>query len=261
MAMAIAVLLAFLALPLVSTLVYTNPGTLLSQLHSQVAYQAVVLSLETSLSALAVTVVLGTPVAYWLAKNEFPGKAVIEIGLQLTIVMPPAVAGVGLLLVFGKTGMFGHLLTRLGIGIPFTTSAVVLAQVFTASAFYVSAASQAFAAVDDHLIAASRTLGVSPWRTFLRVTVPLAVPGIMVGATLGWARALGEFGATLIFAGNLPGTTQTLPLAIYTALQANLTTAVAISVLLLVVAAVLLVLAKLAERRLTVATRSEVTGA
>jgi molybdate transport system permease protein len=261
MALVIAVLLAFLAVPLISMFVYTNPGTLLSQLDSQVAYQAVVLSLVTSVIALVVTVILGTPVAYWLAKNEFRGKPVIDIVLQLTIVMPASVAGVGLLLVFGKTGILGHVLARWGVQIPFTQLAVVLAQVFTAAAFYISSARQAFVGVDDHLIAASRTLGVPPWRTFLRVTVPLAAPGMMAGAALGWARALGEFGATLVFAGNLPGATQTLPLAIYTALQANLTTAVAISALLLVVAAVLLVLVKFAERRLTVTSRTGITGA
>jgi len=261
MAFTIAVLLAFLAIPLISLLVYASPSTLVSKLSSHVAYQAVVLSLQTSLIALVITVAVGTPVAYWLAKNEFRGKAAIDIGLQLTIVMPASVAGVGLLLVFGKTGLVGHVLAHGGIQIPFTQVAVVLAQVFTASAFYVSSARQAFVAVDDHLIAASRTLGVPPWRTFLRVTVLLAAPGMLAGAALGWARALGEFGATLVFAGNLPGSTQTLPLAIYTALQDDLTTAVAISAVLLVVATVLLVLVKVVESKLSVTSRSSRKGA
>lgn len=261
LALVIAVLLAFLTVPLVSVFVYASPATLWSRLSSQAAYQAVALSLETSLAALVITVGFGTPVAYWLAKNEFRGKSIVDLCLQLTIVMPASVAGLGLLLVFGKTGMLGHVLAYWGIEIPFTQLAVVLAQVFTAAAFYISSARQAFAAVDDHLIAASRTLGISPLRTFARVTLPLAAPGMLAGAALGWARALGEFGATLVFAGNLPGTTQTLPLAIYTAMQDDMTTAVAISALLIVVATVLLVMIKLLERRLVRAPRKEATGA
>ena len=234
----IALLLAFLAVPIVSLLFYTDPMTLIGRLGGPLAGQALGLSLGTTAAALVLAVVTGTPLAYWLAMHDFPGKRVIELGLQLTIVLPASVAGLGLLLVFGRSGLLGAALGYGGVQVPFTALAVVLAQTFTAVALYVSSARQGFEAVDDELIAASRTLGVSIWRTFWRVVLPLAGPAVLTGMALGWARALGEFGATLVFAGNLPGTTQTLPLAIYVALESDLTTAVAVAVLLLGVALV-----------------------
>jgi len=234
----IALLLAFLAVPMVSLLFYTDPVTLVGRLGGPLAGQALGLSLGTTAAALVLAVASGTPLAYWLAKHDFPGKRVIELGLQLTIVLPASVAGLGLLLVFGRSGLLGAALGYGGVQVPFTALAVVLAQAFTAVAFYVSSARQGFEAVDDELIAASRTLGVPMWRTFWRVVLPLAGPAVLTGMALGWARALGEFGATLVFAGNLPGSTQTLPLAIYVALESDLTTAVAVAVLLLGVAVV-----------------------
>lgn len=234
----IVLLLAFLAGPMVSLLFYTNPITLVGRLGGPLAGQALGLSLGTTAAALVLAVAAGTPLAYWLAKHDFPGKRVIELGLQLTIVLPASVAGLGLLLVFGRSGLLGKAFGYGGVQVPFTALAVVLAQTFTAVAFYVSSARQGFEAVDDELIAASHTLGVPSWRTFWRVVLPLAGPAVLTGMALGWARALGEFGATLVFAGNLPGSTQTLPLAIYVALESDLTTAVAVAVLLLVVAVV-----------------------
>ena len=196
-----------------------------------------------------IIVVFGTPLAYWMAKYSFRGKRILEVALQMPIVVPPAVAGVGLILVFGNLGLLGGVLSVFGIGVAFTTVAVVMAQVFISAAFYVFAAWQAFETVDDELLAVSRTLGEPPWRTFLRITVPLALSGLLSGAALSLARALGEFGATIVFAGYLPGSTQTLPLAIYTALQSNFDVAVAISALLLSVAFVLLLLVGLINRR------------
>ncbi len=234
----IALLLAFLAVPIVSLFFYATPTTLLSRLAGPLALQALQLSLVSTLAAIFLAVVTGTPLAYWLAKHDFRGKRLVEVGLQLTIVLPASVAGLGLLLVFGRNGLLGAALAVAGVQIPFTVLAVVLAQTFTAVALYVSSARQAFEAVDDELIAASRTLGVPPARTFWRVVLPLAAPGVLTGMALGWARALGEFGATLVFAGNLPGSTQTMPLAIYVALESDLTTAVAVAVLLLGVALV-----------------------
>jgi len=198
---------------------------------------------------LLIIVVFGTPLAYWMAKYSFRGKRILEVALQMPIVVPPAVAGVGLILVFGNLGLLGGVLSVFGIGVAFTTVAVVMAQVFISAAFYVFAAWQAFETVDDELLAVSRTLGEPPWRTFLRITVPLALSGLLSGAALSLARALGEFGATIVFAGYLPGSTQTLPLAIYTALQSNFDVAVAISALLLSVAFVLLLLVGLINRR------------
>jgi len=246
----IALLLAFLAVPMVSLLFYTDPMTLVGRLGGPLAGQALGLSLGTTAAALVLAVATGTPLAYWLAKHDFPGKRVIELGLQLTIVLPASVAGLGLLLVFGRSGLLGAALSYGGVQVPFTALAVVLAQTYTAVALYVSSARLGFEAVDDELIAASRTLGVPMWRTFWRVVLPLAGPAVLTGMALGWARALGEFGATLVFAGNLPGTTQTLPLAIYVALESDLTTAVAIAALLLGVAVVPLVGVQYAGYRL-----------
>lgn len=247
----IAVLLAFLAVPIVSLLCYASPAVLLDRLAGPLGLQSLELSMFCTLAALVLAVVTGTPLAYWLAKHTFPGRRVIEVGLQLTIVLPASVAGLGLLLVFGRSGLLGTPLAFVGIQIPFTAVAVVLAQAFTAVALYVSSARQAFEAVDDELIAASRTLGVSPARTFWRVVLPLSLPGVLTGMALGWARALGEFGATLVFAGNLPGRTQTMPLAIYVALESDLTTAVAVAVLLLGVALVPLLAVQYTGYRLT----------
>ena len=241
----IAVLLAFLFMPLISVFISRSPLELISNLNTNLAYQALLLSLETTLVSLAIIVVFGTPLAYWVAKYSFRGKRFLEVALQMPIVVPPAVAGVGLILVFGNRGLLGGVLG----GVAFTTVAVVIAQVFISAAFYVFAARQAFEAVDDELLAVSHTLGESPWRTFWRITVPLALPGLLSGAALSLARALGEFGATIVFAGNLPGSTQTLPLAIYTALQSNFDVAIAISALLLSVAFVLLLLVGLINRR------------
>jgi molybdate transport system permease protein len=241
----IAVLLAFLFMPLISVFISRSPLELISNLNTNLAYQALLLSLETTLVSLAIIVVFGTPLAYWVAKYSFRGKRFLEVALQMPIVVPPAVAGVGLILVFGNRGLLGGVLG----GVAFTTVAVVMAQVFISAAFYVFAARQAFEAVDDELLAVSHTLGESPWRTFRRITVPLALPGLLSGAALSLARALGEFGATIVFAGNLPGSTQTLPLAIYTALQSNFDVAIAVSALLLSVAFVLLLLVGLINRR------------
>jgi molybdate transport system permease protein len=247
----IALLLAFLAVPMVSLFFYADPVTLVRKLGGPLAGQALGLSLGTTAASLVLAVATGTPLAYWLAKHSFPGKRAIELGLQLTIVLPASVAGLGLLLVFGRSGLFGAALSYGGIQVPFTALAVILAQAYTAVALYVSSARLGFEAVDDELIAASRTLGVPMSRTFLRVVLPLAGPAVLTGMALGWARALGEFGATLVFAGNLPGTTQTLPLAIYVALESDLTTAVAVAVLLLGVAVVPLVGVQYAGYRLT----------
>ncbi len=248
LAFLVAVLLAFLFLPLISVFISRSPLELISNLNTSIAYQALVLSLQTTLVALAIIVVFGTPLAYWVAKYSFRGKRILEVALQMPIVVPPAVAGVGLILVFGNLGLLGGAINAFGVGVAFTSVAVVMAQVFISAAFYVFAARQAFEAVDDELLAVSRTLGESPWRTFRRITVPLALPGLLSGAALSLARALGEFGATIVFAGNLPGSTQTLPLAIFTALQANFDVAVAISALLLSVAFILLLLVGLINR-------------
>lgn len=249
MALLIALLLTFLFFPLLSIFISMPPAELIAKLSTPLAYQALLLSLKTTVVALLVILLFGTPLAYRAAKGSFPGQHFLDVGLQIPIVTPPAVAGIGLLLLFGNGDLLGRALQAFGLFIPFTVVAVVMAQIFIAAPFYIVTARQAFEAVDDELLAVSRTLGDSPRRSFLRITLPLALPGLLTGAALGWARALGEFGATIMFAGNLPGKTRTLPLAIYTAMQSSLPTSVAMSALLLIVAFLLLLIVSALTRR------------
>lgn len=246
-AVAGAVMLAFLLLPMISVYLDMAPQKLWEQLTTPMAVQALRLSVVTTFISLGLILLFGTPLAYFLANRDFLGKRVLEVVLQLPIVIPPAVAGVGLLLVFGRFGLIGQWLSASGIDIAFSTTAVVMAQSFVAAPFYIQGARTAFAGVDPTLISVSRTLGISRGKTFLRVVLPLALPGLISGAALSWGRALGEFGATIMFAGNLPGKTQTLPLAIYSAMQSNLGVAIAISALLIAVGFFLLLLVKLVE--------------
>ncbi|WP_082685617.1 ABC transporter permease [Ferroacidibacillus organovorans] len=234
--------LAFLFLPLLAVFFSMPVSTLFRELNTQASYQALQLSIQTSVTALIIIIILGTPIAYWLARVNFRGQSLVRAAVQMPIVSPPAVAGVGLLLIFGQSGLLGHAFSLFGISLSFDTSAVIVAQMFISAPFYIHSAMQAFATVDGQLLSVSRTLGVSRWATFWRVTVPLAMPGLLSGAALAWGRALGEFGATMMFAGNLPGITQTLPLAIYTAMQSNFNVAVAMSALLLLVSFILLIL-------------------
>jgi molybdate transport system permease protein len=176
---------------------------------------------------------LGLPVAYLLATRSFAGKRLVEAMLELPMVLPPTVAGVGLLLAFGRQGLAGSALAALGLTIPFTTLAVVLAQVFVAAPFFIAATRAGLVEVDRRYLDAAATLRSSPSRTLFRVMLPLAFPSLLAGAAMTWARALGEFGATITFAGNMPGVTQTMPLAVYLALQTDLDAAVAMSVLML----------------------------
>jgi molybdate transport system permease protein len=244
-----AVLVAFIGLPLLAIFLRVPLSTLLEQLRSPVARDAVRISLKTSLVALAFIVVAGTPVAHLLGTRDFPGRTVAVTFLELPLVLPPAVAGIALFAAFGRTGLLGAQLSALGIHIPFTWVAVVMAQAFVAMPFYVRQAIAAFASVDPQLSAASRTLGMGSARTFLRIAVPLSRQSLSAGAALAWARALGEFGATALFAGSLQGVTQTLPLAIYAQFSAaDLDAALAMSALLVAVSFGILITAKLLLR-------------
>src|SRR5262249_5950353 len=202
--------------------------------------------LLTTSTTLVLTLLFGTPLAWWLARHHggWPERVVSTL-VQLPIVVPPAVSGLALLLAFGWRGLLGPFLEGMGWTLPFTTAAVVVAELFVSAPYFIQSAVAAFRRLDDELLTVARTLGAGPARRFFRVALPLAVPGLGTGAALCWARALGEFGATLMFAGNLPGRTQTLPLAIYTALESDLRPAKALSVLLVGVAlAVLLLLGR-----------------
>jgi molybdate transport system permease protein len=231
------VALGFLALPIVSVFVRVPPGRLIAQLGNPVVTDALVVSLKTTLMAQALILLFGTPTAYVLAARRFRGRALLVTLVELPLVLPPAVAGIGLLAAFGRAGL-------LHTSIPFTQAAVVLAVAFVASPLYVRSGIAAFEGVDANVVAASRTLGAGPVRTFFRVVLPLARAGLVAGAALAFARGLGEFGATIMFAGSLRGVTQTLPLAVYSQFDVDFEVALAVSALLVLISAALLVTLK-----------------
>ena len=240
-----AIALGFLVLPVAAIFVRVPPGDLLGALGHHVTRDALLVSLKTSAIAHACVLLVGTPAAYVLARKRFRGRGVVLTLVELPLVLPPAVAGISLLAAFGRAGVLGGQLHALGIQIPFTQAAVVLAVAFVESPFYVRGAIAAFEAVDDTLLDAARTLGARPARVFARVALPLAAGGLGAASALALARGLGEFGATIIFAGSLQGVTQTLPLAVYAQFEQDFDTALAISALFIVVGAVLLVALKL----------------
>jgi molybdate transport system permease protein len=230
--------LAFLALPVVAIFTRVPPGRLVRLLSSGVVTDALVVSAKTTLIAEALILLFGTPLAYLLATRRFPGRAVLVTLVELPLVLPPAVAGIGLFAAFGRSGLLGSTLDAFGLEISFTQTAVVLAIALVASPLFVRTA------IPD-LVAASRTLGAGPARTFFRVALPLAGGGLAAGAALAFARALGEFGATIMFAGSLRGVTQTLPLAIYEEFSLDFDSALAMGALLVVVSVALLLSLKL----------------
>jgi molybdate transport system permease protein len=183
--------------------------------------QALVLSLVTTAVSLTIVVIFGTPLAYLLARREFAGRRLVETLVDLPLVLPPAVAGIALLAAFGRRGLFGDELGALGISLPFTSAAVVLAQIFVAVPFYVRSARAGFSRIDRDIESAAADLGATPFHVLWTIILPLCKQSLVAGAVLAWARALGEFGATIMFAGNLPGKTQTMPLAIYGRLEAG----------------------------------------
>lgn len=243
--LALALALVFLALPVLALFLRVPPGELVAQLGEERAQDALLVSLRTSLIAHVLILAVGTPAAYLLANRSFRGRPAAVALLELPLVLPPAVAGLGLLAAFGRSGLLGDELRVVGLEVPFTQLAVVLAICFVASPFYIRAALAAFEAIDPTLTGAARTLGAGPFRVFARIALPLALPGLGAGSTLAFARGLGEFGATIMFAGSLPGRTQTAPLAIYDALDEDFDVALALGALLVVVSAALLLAVKL----------------
>jgi molybdate transport system permease protein len=235
-------MLAVVAIPLFALLVSTSPADLLDGLAHPVALAALRLSLFTTSTSLALTLLLGTPLAWWMARHPGRVERAVATLVQLPIVIPPAVSGLALLLAFGWRGLLGPVLEQAGWRLPFTTAAVVLAELFVAAPFYIQSVAATFRQLDEDLLWAARSLGAGPTRRFFRVVLPLSRPGVLTGAGLSWARALGEFGATLMFAGNLPGRTQTLPLAIYSAMEMDLRPAKALSILMVAVALAVLTL-------------------
>ncbi|NUS10133.1 MAG: molybdate ABC transporter permease subunit [Streptomyces sp.] len=239
--------LAFLLLPLVALLVRAPWRSLPDQLASAAVWQALRLSLQTATLATAVSLVFGVPLAWLLARASFPGRRLVRALVTLPLVLPPVVGGVALLLALGRNGVVGRWLdSAFGITLPFTTSGVVVAETFVAMPFLVITVEGTLRAADARYEEAAATLGASRLTAFRRVTLPMVAPGVAAGAVLAWARALGEFGATITFAGSFPGRTQTMPLAVYLALQDDPAAAIALSLVLLAVS--LAVLAGLRDR-------------
>ena len=239
-AFAAAVAFAFLLLPIVAIFLQVPIGDLFAQLGTSVFRDALVVSVKTSLIAHALVLAFGTPTAYLIARRRFPGRGLVLTLIELPLVLPPAVAGVGLIAAFGRFGLLGDELDALGIDLAFTQAAVILAVAFVESPFYLRGAIAAFESVDDRLIGAARTLGAGPWRVFGRIALPLAAPGLGAASAVALARGLGEFGATIIFAGSLQGVTQTLPLAIYAQFEQDFDVALAIGALFVLVGVCLL---------------------
>jgi molybdate transport system permease protein len=242
---ALTVTLLFLVVPIVAIFVDTGPLDLISSLGEEGALDALRLSLLCSGIAVAIIIVVGTPAAYLLATRRFRGRAAVVTLIELPLVLPPAVAGIGLLAALGPNGVLGGLVEDAGIQLVLTTTGVIVALTFVSAPFYLRQAQAAFEALDRTWLDASRTLGATEARTFLRIAIPSAGPGIVAGLALAWGRALGEFGATLMFAGSFRGITQTVPLAIYERFSSDFTSALALSAVLVAVSAALLLSVKL----------------
>ena len=239
------VALGFLLLPIAAIFLQIPPGDLFARLGDDAAVDALLVTLKTNAVANVLILAFGTPTAYLIAGRRFRGRALAVTLVELPLVLPPAVAGIGLIAAFGRAGLLGDTLDVLGLQIAFTQLAVVLAVTFVASPFYVRAAIAAFEGIDPALPAAARTLGAGPARTFFRVALPLAAGGLGAGWALAFARGLGEFGATIMFAGSLQGVTQTLSLAVYEQFDVDFDTALAIGAELVVVSALILLAVKL----------------
>jgi molybdate transport system permease protein len=245
LALALATTLTFLTLPVVAIFVDSSPAQLIDSLDERGALEALRLSARTTATSLAIILLVGTPAAYLLATRSFRGKALVVTLIELPLVLPPAAAGIALLAAVGPAGILGGAVEAAGIELALQTAGVVVALTFVAAPFYVRQALAAFAAVDRTLLDASRTLGASEARSFARVMIPAAMPGLAAGTALALGRALGEFGATLMFAGSFEGITQTVPLAIYDRLGTNFDSALALSAVLVAVSAAILLSVKL----------------
>lgn len=242
-------LLIFLALPLLALIVRAAPVDLLTNLFDPDVAQAIWLSMATTTTTLLLTLVLGTPVAFLLARRRFRGRAALDTLIDLPIVLPPLVAGIALLLAFGRRGLLGQQFSVMGIDIAFTRIAVVMAQLFVAAPFFVKAATAGFANVDREIEYAAALDGASSFQVFRLITIPLSGAALLAGAIMTWARALGEFGATIIFAGNFPGRTQTMPLAIYLGFELELNRALTLSAILLLASFLVLFIVKVLLRQ------------
>jgi molybdate transport system permease protein len=246
---ALALLAGFISLPILSLVIWTAHEGSWRAMASPVAVDALLLSARTTAITMLIILVVGTPAAFVLARAEFPGKRAIDTLVDIPAVLPPSAAGIALLLAFGRMGLLGEHLRVLGIEISFTTAAVVMAELFVATHFYVRQAAVGFARIDRGVEEAAMVDGAGRARVFARITIPLAFPALVAGAVTAWARALGEFGGTIIFAGSFRGITQTMPLAIYGTLESDFDAAVALSVLVLGFSFVVILTARFLTRK------------
>ncbi|HYA82300.1 MAG TPA: ABC transporter permease [Candidatus Bathyarchaeia archaeon] len=238
------IFIAFISLAIVSLFFRISLNGFFQSLTTEVVVEAIKLSILTSFFSLIIVIVLGTPIAYINARYRYLGKQLVDTLIDIPVVLPPAVAGLGLLMAFGRRGLVGQYLSAFGFDIAFTTLAVIMAQVFVSSPFYIRQAKTSFEDVNSEFEAAARTLGATPLGVFFRITVPIAMNGLVSGAIMAWARALGEFGATVMFAGNFQGRTQTMPLAIYSALESNLDAAISLAIILVIVSFIIIAVIK-----------------
>jgi molybdate transport system permease protein len=243
--------LAFISLPIASLFFKIPPVDFFNSLNDPTVTDALWLSLMTATASTLIILAFGTPIAYINARFDYRGRMLVDTITDIPAVLPPAVAGLALLMAFGRRGMVGQYFNIFGIDIAFTTLAVVLAQVFVSSPFYIRQARMSFQAVDLEYEDAARTMGSSRLNTFARISLPLASSGLLSGAIMAWARALGEFGATIMFAGNMPGHTQTMPLAIYSSFEGDIGPAISISIILVAISFGVILSVKLLGRRIS----------
>lgn len=237
-------LLLFFTVPVLMLLTRTSPERIIESLGMESVQQAVWVSLRTTLVSLVIILLFGTPLGYWMGRHDFRLKRLVDTLIDLPTVLPPSVAGVALLITFGRRGVIGGWIEDLGIQIAFTQAAVILAQVFIAAPFYVKAAALGFAGVDQEIIEAAQLDGASRWHMLRHIMLPITRSALLSGSMMSWARALGEFGATIIFAGNFPGRTQTMPTAIYLGFQMDLQMALSLSAILVLISLISILLVK-----------------
>ena len=250
--------LLLISIPVLALFLRLDRVQFLTQLHMQQAQQAIRLSMLTTFTTALVTLLIGTPAAYYLSHRHYRFHRLVDTLVDLPTILPPAVAGVALLMAFGRRGIAGAWLASLGITLPFTPAAVVIAQTFIAAPLYIKSAAQGFASVDSELRKSAALDGASRWQTFRFILLPMAWPAIINGLVMTWSRALGEFGATIIFAGNFPGRTQTMPLAIYIGFELDLNVALTLALVLVCLSFAILLLIKGILNRDAAPDRSEI---
>jgi len=239
----------YLALPILALFLRITPDMFFTTIHDPVVSNALWLSLYTTTITLAVVIIIGTPFAYFHSRYKYPGKVIVDTLIDLPLVLPPAVAGVALLMLYGRVGILGRYFNMFGISIAFTTLAVIMAQIFVASPFYLRQAKSLFEQLDPAYEQTARTLGASSLRTLTQVILPMTAGGLVSGAVMTFGRALGEFGATIMFAGNLPGVTQTMPLAVYVGIESNVNVGLTISIVLVIISFAIMIAVRLIQKR------------